>query len=80
MVFIHWAMIITISISPKCVCGSTVIAVWEVATSGDATAKLTIKHAGLATITEIFTTFTLNRIAQALNWPVALRKAGNISP
>ena len=31
-------------------------------------ARLTIKHAGLSVATELLTTLTLNRIAQAFQW------------
>ncbi|KIP10366.1 hypothetical protein PHLGIDRAFT_11315 [Phlebiopsis gigantea 11061_1 CR5-6] len=47
----------------------TVIAVWEMGEMRDPfSARLTIKHAGLSVATELLTTLTLNRIAQAFQW------------
>jgi len=46
-----------------------VIAVWERSQLEDEFhARLTLKHSALAVVTEIMTTLTLNRVAQALNW------------
>ncbi|KAJ6562738.1 hypothetical protein DFH09DRAFT_920687 [Mycena vulgaris] len=49
--------------------GRTILAVWELSAPSDAhDARLTIKHAGLAIVTEIMTTLTINRMSQALGW------------
>ena len=49
--------------------GRSTLAVWEHSLPDDEFhARLTIKAAGLMFITEILTTLTLNRMAQALNW------------
>ncbi|EIN11032.1 hypothetical protein PUNSTDRAFT_142896 [Punctularia strigosozonata HHB-11173 SS5] len=65
----------------ECLSGSTIVAVWETGSlSSGIDSRMTIKQAGLPTVTEIMTTFALNRIAQALNWPVALQRIGNTSP
>ncbi|KZT29491.1 hypothetical protein NEOLEDRAFT_1107259, partial [Neolentinus lepideus HHB14362 ss-1] len=54
----------------ECVDSSrNVVATWEIATPEEEHyARMTLKHVALATVTEIITTLTLNRIAQALNW------------
>jgi len=53
----------------KCLCGRSTIAVWELGEPEDIfNARLTIKRAGLPIVTEIVTTLTLLRMAQALNW------------
>ncbi|KAJ7729474.1 hypothetical protein B0H16DRAFT_1586836 [Mycena metata] len=45
------------------------LAVWELgAPTDDFDARLTIKHAGLAIVTEIMTTLTMNRMGEALGW------------
>ncbi|KAH9910936.1 hypothetical protein B0H21DRAFT_896558 [Amylocystis lapponica] len=47
----------------------TTMAVWETSQLEDEFhARLTIKNAALAVVTELMTTLTLNRIAQVLNW------------
>jgi hypothetical protein len=49
--------------------GRTCLAVWELSHPEDEFhARLTIKHSGLPFVTEILTTLTLNRMAQALLW------------
>ncbi|OCH94507.1 hypothetical protein OBBRIDRAFT_789195 [Obba rivulosa] len=46
-----------------------IVAVWERSQLEDEFhARLTVKQSALAVITEIMTTLTLNRVAQALNW------------
>ena len=53
----------------QCIDGRSVIAVWEMSEQGDAfDARLTIKPAALPIVTELLTTLTLNRMAQALEW------------
>jgi hypothetical protein len=53
----------------KCFHGRSTIAVWELSEPEDIFhARLTIRPAGLPIVTEIVTTLTLLRIAQALNW------------
>ncbi|OBZ70467.1 hypothetical protein A0H81_09559 [Grifola frondosa] len=54
----------------ECVDGKgVVVATWETSQLEDEFhARITIKHAALAVVTEIITTLTLNRIAQVLNW------------
>ncbi|EGO02135.1 hypothetical protein SERLA73DRAFT_177918 [Serpula lacrymans var. lacrymans S7.3] len=53
----------------ECMEGRNIIAVWELSQPEDIfTARLTIRHPGLATVTELFTALSLNRMAQALNW------------
>jgi hypothetical protein len=53
----------------ECFCGRSTIAVWELSEPEDIFhARLTIKPAGLPIVTEIVTTLTLLRMAQALNW------------
>jgi hypothetical protein len=65
----------------QCLCGNTLVAVWETGSlSSGIDSRMTIKPAGLPTVTEIMTTFALHRIAQALNWPLALQRIGNTSP
>ncbi|KAI0787071.1 hypothetical protein BC629DRAFT_1593603 [Irpex lacteus] len=45
------------------------VAVWELAQRSEPFyARLTLKHAALPVVTELLTTFTLNRIVEALNW------------
>ncbi|KAJ7339776.1 hypothetical protein DFH08DRAFT_875521 [Mycena albidolilacea] len=49
--------------------GRTTLAVWELSTPTDPfDARLTIKHAGLAIVTEIMTTLTINRMSESLGW------------
>ena len=49
--------------------GRTTLAVWELSSPTDPfDARLTIKHAGLAFITEIMTTLTINRMSESLGW------------
>ncbi|TFK43991.1 hypothetical protein BDQ12DRAFT_203849 [Crucibulum laeve] len=49
--------------------GRTQLATWEVSPPGaEHHARLVIKHAGLAIVTEILTSLTLNRMASALGW------------
>ncbi|KAJ7651763.1 hypothetical protein B0H17DRAFT_1338670 [Mycena rosella] len=49
--------------------GRTILAVWELSAPTDEhDARLIIKHAGLAIVTEIMTTLTINRMSQALGW------------
>ncbi|KAI0784901.1 hypothetical protein C8Q75DRAFT_794883 [Abortiporus biennis] len=46
-----------------------IMAVWETADADDEFhARLTVKHAGLAIVTELVTTLLLNRIAQSWSW------------
>jgi hypothetical protein len=53
----------------QCICGRTTIAVWELSEPEDIYhARLTIRPAGLPIVTEIVTTLTLLRMAQALSW------------
>lgn len=57
-------------IPSQCIEGrATVLAVWEMSQPEDLFhARLTIKSAGLAIVTEILTTLTLNRMAHTLSW------------
>lgn len=49
--------------------GRTSLAVWELSQpEDDFHARLTIKPSGLAIVTEILTTLTLNRMSQVLEW------------
>ncbi|CAK5266461.1 unnamed protein product [Mycena citricolor] len=49
--------------------GRTVFAVWETAAAtDDFDGRLTLKHAGLAFVTEIMATLTINRMSGALGW------------
>ncbi|KAJ7253454.1 hypothetical protein C8J57DRAFT_1348129 [Mycena rebaudengoi] len=49
--------------------GRSLLAVWELASADDDyDARLTIRQAGLAMVTEIMTTLTINRISEALGW------------
>lgn len=60
--------IILLNVS-QCVDGRSTIAVWELSDPEDEYhARLTVKASGLAIVTEILTTLTLNRISQFLNW------------
>ncbi|KAJ8463938.1 hypothetical protein ONZ45_g17412 [Pleurotus djamor] len=53
----------------ECSDGRALVAVWELSEpEDDFHARLTIKGPGLAIVTEILTTLTLNRVAQALSW------------
>ncbi|KZP21612.1 hypothetical protein FIBSPDRAFT_740381 [Athelia psychrophila] len=53
----------------ECVSGRTTVALWEHSDPEDEFhARLTIRPAGLPIVTEIVTTLTLNRMAQALSW------------
>ncbi|EPQ58887.1 hypothetical protein GLOTRDRAFT_125209 [Gloeophyllum trabeum ATCC 11539] len=58
----------------ECVDSSrNVVATWEVAPPEvEYYARMTLKHSALATVTEILTTLTLNRMARALNWTSAV--------
>ncbi|KAJ7672912.1 hypothetical protein B0H17DRAFT_1183272 [Mycena rosella] len=54
---------------PQLAEGRTILAVWELSAPTDEhDARLIIKHAGLAIVTEIMTTLTINRMSQALGW------------
>lgn len=45
------------------------MAVWELSQPNDPfSARLTIKHTGLAVVTELLTTLTLNRLTEMLKW------------
>ena len=56
-------------LSLQCVDGRTVLAVWEPIQPQDGfSARLTIRHSALASVTELLTALSLNRMAQALNW------------
>ena len=49
--------------------GRSTLAVWELSAPTDEfDARLTIKHAGLAIVTEIMTTLTINRMSESLGW------------
>ena len=53
----------------QCVDGKDVIAVYEAGhASHDYSALLTIRHAGLAVVTEILTTLMLSQMAIVLQW------------
>lgn len=53
----------------QCISGRTTVALWEYSEPEDEFhARLTIRPAGLPIVTEIVTTLTLNRMAQALDW------------
>ncbi|KII94720.1 hypothetical protein PLICRDRAFT_96541 [Plicaturopsis crispa FD-325 SS-3] len=53
----------------ECLDGRVSFAVWERSAPGDEFyARLTIKHPGIAIVTEILTTLTLNRMAHFLDW------------
>ncbi|KAF8885794.1 hypothetical protein BD779DRAFT_1732106 [Infundibulicybe gibba] len=53
----------------ECIDGRTTLAVWELSQpEDDFHARLTIKHSGIALVTEILTTLILNRMSHALNW------------
>ncbi|KAJ7508842.1 hypothetical protein B0H11DRAFT_1791665 [Mycena galericulata] len=49
--------------------GRSILAVWELSAPTDEyDARLTIKQAGLAIVTEIMTTLTINRMSESLGW------------
>jgi hypothetical protein len=49
--------------------GRSTLAVWELSAPTDEfDARLTIKHTGLAIVTEIMTTLTINRMSESLGW------------
>ncbi|KAJ7764121.1 hypothetical protein DFH07DRAFT_811993 [Mycena maculata] len=49
--------------------GRSIFAVWELsAPTDDYDARLTIRQAGLAIVTEIMTTLTINRMSESLGW------------
>ncbi|KAJ7114530.1 hypothetical protein C8R43DRAFT_902981 [Mycena crocata] len=49
--------------------GRSTLAVWEDTPGGEKyAARLTIRHAGLALVTEIMATLTMNRMGEALGW------------
>ncbi|KAJ7168043.1 hypothetical protein C8R46DRAFT_1094764 [Mycena filopes] len=49
--------------------GRTTLAIWELSAPGDAfDARVEIKHAGLAIVTEIMATLSVNRMGGALGW------------
>ncbi|KAJ7133813.1 hypothetical protein C8R46DRAFT_923535 [Mycena filopes] len=49
--------------------GRATLAIWELSAPGDAfDARLTIKHAGMAIVTEIMATLSVNRMGEALGW------------
>jgi len=53
----------------ECIDGKDVLAVYEAGqTSHDYSALLTIRHAGLAVVTEILTTLMLSQMAIVLQW------------
>lgn len=48
---------------------NSLVAVWELAQRSDPVyARLTLKQPALPMVTELLTTFTLNRISESLNW------------
>ncbi|KAF8625018.1 hypothetical protein AX15_005589 [Amanita polypyramis BW_CC] len=54
----------------ECIDGRSTIAIWELSNPDDEhSAKLTIKPAGMAVVTEILTTLVLNLMADTMGWP-----------
>ncbi|KAJ7186171.1 hypothetical protein C8R46DRAFT_882298 [Mycena filopes] len=55
--------------APSLADGRTTLAIWELSAPGDAfDARVEIKHAGLAIVTEIMATLSVNRMGGALGW------------
>lgn len=64
-----WSKVVYVTHVTQCIDGKDVLAVYEAGqASRDYSALLTIRHAGLAVVTEIVTTLMLSQMAIVMQW------------